>query len=120
MKPEKHGPPDALEEELTARLTVRQPLDATPFWRDDILARAAEASVVRRLPPRWLAYSWAAAWVAILGLRLATPGDESPPKLAGALAVGRVDKDDRAPPWIASPHTLLALTRQLERNEELP
>lgn len=120
MKPEKHSPPDALEEELAARLTVRQPLDVTPLWRDDILARAAEASVSRRLPPRWLAYSWAAAWVAILGLRLATPGDESPPNSYGALAVGQVDKDDRAPPRIASSQTLLALTRQLERTEELP
>lgn len=120
MKPEKHYPPNALEEELAARLMVRQPVDATPCWREDILARAAVASVARNLPPRWLVFSWAAAWVAILGLRLATPGDESPPNVAGALAMGRMEKDDRAHPWTASPHTLLALTRQLERNEELP
>jgi len=115
---------DDFEKKLRALTgAVRRP-DPTPAWKADILARArreAKAIPLRRtLPPRWLALSWAAAWVAIFALNFTAPTEP-----AAVMAKNMADTDARSGPATyaeaaASPQTLLALERRMKLNLDLP
>lgn len=102
---------------------LRRP-DPTPAWKADILARARrEADAIptaRLLPPRLLTFTWAAAWVAIALLSIATPRnpDRNP---SSDPAVSLADRNHASATAIdTSLQTLVAFHRQYNVNNDLP
>ncbi len=110
---------DEFEMKLRALTRALHRPDPTPAWKADILARArreAEAIPIKRaLPPRWLALSWATAWAAIFALNLTAPRDSAPPATRGIATAPAPSTELNA-----SPQSLLALQRNMNRNLDLP
>jgi hypothetical protein len=107
---------DEFEQKLQALTAALHRPDPTPGWKAEILARARrEANVIplrRTLPPRWLMLSWAAAWVAILGLELSAPHDPALPAGREMAAAPAQTSDPSSP-------TLLAFHQQMNLNLDL-
>ena len=92
---------------LEAASLLRLP-DPTVEWRTTILAQArCGAKACPRtnlLPPRWLLFSWAAAWIVIAGLGMMTPSlPDAPAAPALADAPGLIPPSPTAAPLSPAP-----------------
>jgi len=111
---------DDFEKKLRTLTGMLKQPDPTPAWKEEILARARRERrgipITKTLPPRWLAASWAAAWIAILVLNFTLPKHET------SSATGGIESRSPAadPDVTASPKTLLALEQRMNLNLELP
>lgn len=113
---------DDIEMELRALTAALHRPDPTPAWKAAILARARlEAGATdaipmkRTLPPRLLAFSWAAAWAAIIAMNLTAPKDASAPA-PGGFASTRAPSAGVGEP----PPSLLAFQRNMTPNLDQP
>ena len=77
--------------DLEMRLQAMPRRGLPPEWKSSILAAAAASPVhtprqrhPRLSPPRWLAWSLAAAWTLVLALHLLTPAYPSPAQTSAA------------------------------------
>jgi hypothetical protein len=115
---------DEFEKNLHALTGALHRPDPTPAWKSDILARArreAEAIPFKRtLPPRWLMFGWAAAWVAILVMDFTAPSNPAPETTHSAGAAASNPGPTGAAPADSTALTLFAFHRRMNLNLELP
>lgn len=106
---------EAFKKKLHALTGALERPDPTAAWKVDILARArsesAPASSRRILPPRWLLFSWIAAWVAIAWMSFTTPRSVDPGHPSNLVTTPERPTATSVSEMNASPQTLIAYQR---------
>lgn len=106
---------EEFEKNLQTLTSALERPDPTAAWKADILARASRETATplsrRLLPPRWLLFSWVAAWVAIAWMSFTTPRNADPGRPTNFAITP--DKPNAKPisEMNASPQTLIAFQR---------
>lgn len=113
---------DEFEKKLRALTGGLRRSDPTPGWKAGILARArreADATPINRmLPPRWLVFAWAAAWVAILAMNFTAPQETTPRATHDLAAAQSINVPAASPRGDSS--ALLAFHQRMNLNLDFP
>lgn len=114
---------DEFEKKLHALTGALHRPDPTPAWKAEILARArreAESIPLKRtLPPRWLMFGWAAAWIAILVMNFMARLNPTPETNLFVGVPASNPEPTAAAPAEATAPTLFAFHQRMNLNLDL-